>query len=313
MIQATPWDGQKITAPGVYSGVPIEAYHGDICDGPSISSSGLRTIFYESPAHYYVDSYLNPEREEKPTSQAFLFGRAAHHLLLGEAGFRQRFIVRPETYGPDDKPWNGNANICKDWLADAAGKGLIVLTPNDIKMIRGMAKSLSQEPLIQSGILNGLIEHSFFWKDPETGIWLKWRPDAVPTDDMDFSDLKTTVSVEDEALERSVGDYGYCAQGALGAEACNTVLGRPMESFSLVFVEKTPPHCVRVKTVKPVDIEMGLEQNRAALRLFARALETGKWLGPSGEQGDAEFIGLSPRAASRCQYRIDQINRMLEL
>ncbi len=36
----TRYDGQPITAPGIYSGVPIDTYHGpDLCAGPSISSS----------------------------------------------------------------------------------------------------------------------------------------------------------------------------------------------------------------------------------------------------------------------------------
>ena len=40
----TPYDGQPITTPGIYSGVSMDRYHGpDLCAGPSISSSGLRT------------------------------------------------------------------------------------------------------------------------------------------------------------------------------------------------------------------------------------------------------------------------------
>ena len=39
------WDGQKITEPGIYSGIPLEgeglSYHGDICDGVAVSSSFL--------------------------------------------------------------------------------------------------------------------------------------------------------------------------------------------------------------------------------------------------------------------------------
>jgi hypothetical protein len=39
------WIGGKITKPGVYVGVPIGFYHGHPCEGPSRSSSGLRTIW----------------------------------------------------------------------------------------------------------------------------------------------------------------------------------------------------------------------------------------------------------------------------
>jgi len=35
------WDGKQITKPGLYGSIPLELYHaGNICDGPSVSSSG---------------------------------------------------------------------------------------------------------------------------------------------------------------------------------------------------------------------------------------------------------------------------------
>lgn len=327
MIEVRRWSGGKITQSGVWSDVPIELYHGDICDGPSVSSSGLRTIFYESPAHYYRDSYLNPLREPQKVSDAFIFGRGCHHLLLGESDFRRFFVIRPETY-PDTKnplsyfdspqaslypqrAWSSAATWCKGWLLDAWMSDLTVLTQGDIKAIRGMAQSMAQEPLIQQGILNGLIEHSFFWQDEETGVWLKWRPDAIPTSDLAFADLKSTVSVRDEDLERAVGAYGYHAQAALGAEACRAVLGRDMDSFSLVFCEKAPPHCVRVKTVRPADVDLGVRQNRAAMRTFAKCVETGEWMGPGGKQHDAEYMGLTPWAYGKIESRITEMERQL--
>lgn len=322
------WDGNLISEPGIYADIPIEKYHGDLCVGPSISSSGLRTIFHESPRAYFRTSYLNPLRREKPASKPFIFGRAAHHLLLGEKDFRKHFIVRPEKY-PDTKvpyfdslawdqfagvwkEWAAGSNWCKAWALNAAMLGLTPLTPNDIEMIRAMATSLAEEPLVQAGVLGGLIEHSFIWRDKETGIWLKWRPDGIPSDSLDFADLKTAESIDDEGLERAFGSYGYQMQGGLGAEACRAVLAQEMASFSLVYVEKEDVlPLVRVKQVKPGDIELGERCNRAALRLFARSVETGKWHGPGGEQADAEFLGLHPKAAERAEFRIQDIERLL--
>ena len=47
-LKTIKWDGNQITTPGMYSGIPLDSYHrGDICDGASVSSSGLRknTLF----------------------------------------------------------------------------------------------------------------------------------------------------------------------------------------------------------------------------------------------------------------------------
>lgn len=305
------WDGQLIAEPGVYDDIPIDAYHQQLTVEPSISSSGLRTIFSQSPRAYFRTSYLNPLPKQKKPSEAFIFGRAAHHLLLGERDFSKHFVVRPEK-APDGRDWHHANKSCQEWLKGAAEEELTVLTQRDIEIIRAMAHALEHEPLIQTGILGGLIEHSFVWRDPETGVWLKWRPDGIPTASLDFADLKTCESVDDEALERSFGAYGYEMQGALGAIACREVLGQEMNSFSLIYCEKedTLP-LIRVKQAKAGDIELGERCIRAALRLFARCLETGKWPGPSGFQGDAEYIGLHPRAAEHREYRLQEVERQL--
>ena len=309
------WDGQPITEPGLYAGIDIELYHQQLTAEPSISSSGLRTLFMDSPRHYFRDSYLNPNRKPRKESEAFTFGRACHHLLLGESDFDKLFEVRPTEY-PDAKtgelkPWNGNATWCRNWLAERAGKKT-VLTQTDIENVRGMAASLNDHPMVQDGCLNGLIEHSLVWQDTETGVWLKWRPDAIPGDSMLFTDLKSCASVSDQAIEFSISDYAYEMQAALGALGCREVLGRDMEAFSLMFCEKSDPWCARHKTLRPGDLEDGIKSVRSAIRLFARCIEKQKWPGPGGDQTDAEYAGLIDRAVKQRLARREEIERELE-
>ena len=99
LMQILSWDGKQISTPGLYADIPIAVYHSDCCIGPSISSSGLRTIFYYSPQHYWAQSYLNPQRKEEDPTKALIFGRAAHHLLLGEKEFHKHFAIRPTEIG----------------------------------------------------------------------------------------------------------------------------------------------------------------------------------------------------------------------
>jgi hypothetical protein len=308
-MNVTLFNGEPVSTPGVIRGLPIDLYHGDCCAGPSISSSGLRTVFQASPAHYFADSYLNPEREPPEPKEAFIFGRAAHHLLLGEAEFNRHFVIRPEKIG--DQKWNANATVCKEWLNHCLDQGLTVLTPAQIEAIRGMSRGLAEHPMVRAGILNGLIEHSIIWQDKETGVWLKVRPDAIPTSDLDFSDLKSCADISDDGLEKAIGERGYHVQGALVGMACREVLERPMNSFSLVFSEKTKPHCARVKTLKPADLELGELQVRIALRMFARCLDRGIWPGPGGEQSDAEFVEIKPFHRTRIEHRLAVLEQEL--
>lgn len=283
--------GQVIDTPGIYAGVPMEVYHGGkLCDGYSISSSGLRTIFNDSPAHYWDKSPYNPDREEEEQSDAFVFGRAAHHLILGEDAFSTLFIMRPEEIG--GKAWQGNRTECKAWLAQQAAEGRTVLTPEDIKKVRGMARSLARHPLVSNGILNGLVEQTLVCKDKETGIYLLSRPDCIPNDSGDYADLKST-SETGFGLDRSISKYRYDMQAALVRRCSREVLDVEMASFSFVFCEKNRPHTTDILTLHDIDIEAAEMDNTVALRVFAKCLETGNWFGPSGTQNDARYAHLS--------------------
>lgn len=308
------WNGKPISRPGLYSGVPMRndagnGYHQNLCVRPSLSSTGIKTIFNKSPAHYFKDSYLNPDAEPPKDSEAFAFGRAAHHLLLGESGFRDQFVLRPKTFRDEEgksKPWSGNTTYCRDWAKEQAALGLTVITEAELENIRGMRDSLKREPLVRAGILNGLIEHSMVWQDKETGVWLKARPDAMPAADMCVADLKTCADITDDGIERAISDSDLHVQAALVGMGLRALTGRETESFNLVFVEKAKPHCVRVRELMPLDLELGEQQIRAVLPIFAKAVETGVWHGPGGGQQDAQYAGVTP-------WRRKAIERQLQV
>lgn len=302
--------GTKITEPGAYLNVDMTAYHGDICDGPSVSSSGLRRIFNESPRHFWDNCYLNPNREERPATEAMILGRAAHHIFLGEADFYKHFVRQPDRY-PDSKTgapkaWSNNADYCREWNGKQALAGLTVINDKMLEQIRGMGQALAEEPIVRGGILNGHVECSLFWKDDETGIWIKSRPDNIPVAGAEASDLKCVSSVADDALSRGLADHGYHAQGACVREAFDKVWGIKLEHFTLVYVEQKRPHCVDFR--EPDELDQGYEENHAALRLMKRGLETGHWPGPKGQYGDGSPLSRPKYAADRAAARLAAIN-----
>jgi len=319
-MNVIPWNGEQITAPGIYSGIPLDSYHGgEICDGPSISSSGLRTIFSESAAHYWAQSPYNADRDEEPEqSKALIMGRAAHHLLLGQPFFTKEFTVRPEELAGE--PWQGNRKACKIWLEAQAQDGLTVLLPEQFKAVSRMAKALDAEPIVQAGILRGKLEHSMFAKHQETGIWLKARPDAIPTDAADFADYKTTSDVHLDAVRRTIHDWSYHMQGGLIGMVWKLITGTDMTSFNLVFQETKSPFSVRIVAltnqdyiddetgvVKPSLLKRGVDECEAAIKLFAKGMQTGEWLGPAGKQNDVQPVGISTYAERQRDYRMLQI------
>ena len=301
--------GGKITRNGTYAGVDIERYHRDVnlFDGFSISSSGLRTLL-QRPLEYWWTSPYNPEAAERYSSPALEFGKAAHMLLLGEEGFAERYVKRPDTYETDKgewKPWSGNAKVCKEWLADQAKAGKTVITETEITHIRNMAAALSGNEAIRLGILNGRIERSIFYRDKD--IWLKARPDAIPSDSGDFVDLKTAASVDDESLSRAIFSHGYHVQAGFMRKVVRAVLGADaFTSFTFVFVEKAPPYDVRVMQLKDSDIDRGEAIAERGLALLRQCIERGRWPGYDGFDQQMSFIEMPAWAKTRIDNELQQ-------
>ena len=291
------WDGLPISEPGLYASVDMATYHRQLTVTPSISSSGLRTIWNKSAAHFYDDSYLNPNPPEQPERPHFSIGRAAHHLLLlGRKGFDEEFVCRPEQWSD----WRTKES--REWKAEMLAAGKTIVTLNELELISGMAASLGRDPLVRAGLLDGLVERTIVYRDSETGMFCKSRPDNIPADAI-FSDLKTCEGVDDDSIQRSISTYGYNQQASMVRTAARNALGIEMIDFALVFVEKSRPFCTRVVTLRPEDLDRGEAQNRVALHAFAAGVRTGIWPGP-GAESDAQYMGLAPWATKRIDERL---------
>lgn len=286
------WSGEPISEPGIWQKVPMGAYHGQLTDGPSISSSGLRTIENQSPLHYWASSYLNPDRIEDEENTAMVLGRAAHTLLLSESGFRQDYVVRPETYEDDAgkwKPWSGNSLVCKVWLAARKAEGKTVLLKSHVEAIEGIADRLAHNDVAVS-LLQGRIERSIIVKDDKTGVWLKSRPDSIPADTI-IADLKTCADASQRGVTRSIVDQGYLQQMALAITALEQVGSSPINEAVLIFVETKPPYAFNIKPLDNGDIYTAMRINRRAINTFAECLKANDW--PS--YADSTFTWSAPK------------------
>lgn len=308
LVLEREWDGKPISVSGLYSGVPIETYHSDtsLFDSFAISSSGLRAVL-ERPKKYWAFSPYNDKRFEQPEKSNLEFGKAAHMLLLGEDGFKERYVMRPEKY-PDDKgnekPWSANSNWCKAWLKSQKEAGRVVITETEINHIRNIAESLSEKEAIRLGILNGRIERSMFLR--HKGIWLKARPDAVPNDSGDFVDLKTAVAVDDDSISKAIYNHGYHVQAGLMRLIAREVLGPDaFTSFTFVFVEKVPPYDVRVMQLKDEDIELGESLAHLAIGQVQECLKRNHWPGFDGFDKEISFTEMPSWAKTRIKISLE--------
>jgi hypothetical protein len=291
------WDGSQITSPGVYSGVPMSEYHRNtaLFDGWSMSSSGLRRVL-ERPLEYWMGSPFNPNAEPDEPTDAMIFGRAAHALLLGDEAFSDSFVMRPEML--DDKAWSGQRTVCKEWLAKQTKD---VITKEQLERIEQMAEAIRRHPFA-AGMLSGRVERTMCIK--AGSIWIKARPDCIPSDDGIFADLKTAANVSDDGINRSIGDAGYHVQAAL-IRMIATSLGMPFTDFGFIFVEKSAPFDVRVKLMKPHDLDRGQLLVEQACRITERCIKEGNWPGYDGFGNAEGYAEVPVYAAKREELTIE--------
>jgi hypothetical protein len=271
-----------IKAPGAYPDIAAEDYHGnpDLLPAPSLSSSGAKAIISQSPLHFWWSSPMNPDRPGEDDAAHFAIGRAAHDMILLTERWPEHYHVLPEGY---------NAGHSKKWAeaiaeAEAAGDaGKTVLRHQDGETVRAVAAALRQNKTAVAALTNGVAEETLAWQDPETGVWLRARPDfrphsiATAADVIIVADLKFMApsNASPDGFQRAVANNGYHQSAAFYADGLKAIYGRYPTHWLHVVVERDAPHCVALYPLPQEDIERGRWLNRRAIRRFAECLARG--------------------------------------
>ena len=302
-ISLVEWDGKQITKPGIYLNIPISEYHGnpDLCDGPSISGSGIKVAGSrdKSPYDFWAFSHYNPNAYPAKTKKHFDIGAAVHLLTLKDEPFYDHFVEVPEEVL--SKSGSTNTGAYRDW-ADGIGERR-PLKRSELSQIEAMAEAVCRSPAVRVS-LEGIIEATIVWRDEETGLWLRSRPDALPASGT-YCDLKTIGrDVTYRAMRNALNDMGYYVQLALMAEGMMAVAGQETVDFGLVWVGTEPPYHVVPTAVDPMWIEIGRREMRQGIRAIAHGFETGEW--PDRAEMMGGWPSLSVPEWRLKQYEQDQ-------
>lgn len=260
-------------AEGIHNGVPMETYHGDCCEGVSISGSVLFTLHETCPARALASHYLSPWPREDEGTPATVFGEAAHCFLIeGKAVFKERYAIKPEDMTFASK--EGNA-----WRAAAEADGKLILGQRDFEHVVAMQVGLAANPASMNAFTEGHPEATGILKDPETGLWLKVRPDYLrPHLAINY---KTALNGAPEPWKRQAWNLGYHVGAALSVDVLKA-LGHPAH-YCFIIQEKEPPYLSAVRVLADDFLEGGRMIYRRALRKFADCLAADKWPGYSDE------------------------------
>lgn len=284
-----------ISQAGIYD-LPMEFYHSQCCDGPSVSSGGLRTMENASPAHFWCDAYgLNPDAQRPSRSDAFDFGKAVHALLFDDQDEIAKLVTSPF----DDF----RKKEAREWRDEQWSEGRIIITDAVMDSIRGIHAALAREPGVAALLTAGEPEKSMIWRDAETGVWLKSRPDRFPSDRV-FADLKTAKSSDPRLLNTEIVSRGYHMQLGLAAMGLKALTGEDATDCWLVFVEKTAPHAVTTVRLGDELVDYGMRQCRRSIRKFADCLRDGDW--PTYCEGPVTLHGPD-WFTKRCEKQIEEL------
>jgi hypothetical protein len=313
-------DGEVVPSGGAYR-MNMDWYHSaGVCPGPSISSTGLRKIALQSPHAFFKTWNGNPDRyPEKEQSDSLILGKAAHSLILGDEVFEDHFIFVPEDAPrrpteaqvkafERDGVWSDAAAPCAEFWDDFDQKaaGRYLLTSEQHTKITHMAENLAANPHCVELLRSDLVEISMIWRDEPTGIWVKSRPDCIPSNGYDFSDLKTFAPKGRDlklAVQRSTTDFGYAMQMALAVMGSEHVFGQTASECALVFLQTTEPYECLPLRIDEQAMYWARVLCRKALDTMAECLEGGEWPGIG-----AEMITYSYPDSMRDRFAAMQAN-----
>jgi len=211
---------------------------------------------------------------QKPDSDSFRVGTAAHCLVLEPDEFTARYIVPPKM----DRRTKEGKEAFSAFGREHAGKKF--LDQEEFDLVHRMAEAVSQNACAQDLLWGAEVE--VVYRHNGTPLATQCRVDAVtPTH---VVDLKTTESLA--KFKRSLWDLGYHRQAAWYLEHVD-----PQLPFIFIAVEKSAPYAVGIFQIESRGLSMARDQLSDALARLADSIATNRW---ERDAGVIETVNAPP-------------------
>lgn len=297
------------TKPGHYLDLPNDLYHA----GPGVSKSKLDLV---AMAPALLEWSRNAPRDEDAKAAVDL-GDALHAITLEPDRFDREYVadfrappgtissideikmamdrasppieylskdtrpalVRKLLEGYPDAPLADR--LRDEWARETIGK--TILSHEEHRKLRLMHASAMAHPdaraLLQAP---GVVESSIYWKDPETGLLCRCRPDKL----LAIGGRRIAVDVKSTAdMDRfaaSIEDYRYHVQDAHYRNGFEAHFGQPPDGFVFLAVSTQRDagrYPVRCFQLEPEDRAQGQHDLAHDLAVYAECQRTGIWSG----------------------------------
>lgn len=160
----------------------------------------------------------------------------------------------------------------------------------------------------------GVAEMSCYWRDPETGVLCRCRPDFYRTDGV-VVDLKSTVDASPDGFSKSINSWRYHVQAAFYLDGIRSAIEQGAsdmalpQAFVFIAVEKSAPHAVAAYFIEAESVDIGRREYRADLDRYAECVASNRWPG----YGDKiQSIGLPEWRLRREEIEADNTGVYLQ-
>lgn len=275
--------------PGVYRDMDMEDYR----SLPALSRSDIKRLAV-SPGAF---SHHVANGEDEPASEDMVLGSAVHTALLEPHLLSEQYAVAPNVRRrwkdatAIAKGYDGGEETWQAFVAENPGKAHI--TDKQAKLLAALRSKAEAIPKVGSLLSGeGDTEVTFVWKDPETGIMLKARPDRMFASKIaarTFLDLKTCWNARSESFSKMMSTHLYHIQGYMAMWGAETLLGECADAFLFLCWEKSAPYRAEAYKLSHQARSVAEEEMSAALRLYAKCCARGEWPDSTGR---IPLIGL---------------------
>lgn len=225
------------------------------------------------------------------------FGTAMHAILLEPDLLKSDFVVMPR--------FNLRTNAGKEekehFFQENDGK--TVLTSDEREKLDLLYNSVMAHPVAREAIeCEGLAEASAFWKDEQTSLKCRCRPDKLITSQNRIIDIKTTPDLS--KFKYSVQDFRYHVQEAFYIDGLKSN-GIECEKMEFLVIQKNVEcgrYPVAMYTLPWEVVEHGRYLYQSDLSRYANFLESDKQLQAQEMQLHAGFWASIENAQAEGVY-----------
>jgi exodeoxyribonuclease VIII len=239
--------------------------------GPGISRSAIME-FKKTPKHYWY-KYINSNYVSKPSTPQQAFGTAVHSYILEPQLFNNEYHIDKAN------PYDGRTVQGKKYKADQLIKAgaKTIIADDDFNAIKAIHNSIYDNNTTRELVLGAQYEKSIYWRDKETGLLCKCRPDIWH--EHFVVDLKTSSNANPRLFASQMYSGGYHIQAAMIQEGILATQNKKVESFLNLVVETDEPHVTATYPISPQAIEQGKAEFKNILKQIKYCLDQDVWPG----------------------------------